>query len=45
MPISCKNAIVPNALISQKIYFIRDTRIMLDMVLAQLYGVATKNLK
>lgn len=36
--------IVPTALISQKIFFIRATRVMLDSDLARLYGVATKNL-
>lgn len=39
-----QNAIVPTALISQKIYFVRSTRVMLDADLARLYGVATKNL-
>jgi phage regulator Rha-like protein len=39
-----QNAIVPTALISQKILFVRGTRIMLDADLARLYGVATKNL-
>jgi phage regulator Rha-like protein len=39
-----KNSVVPNALISQKIFFVRGTRVMLDADLAQLYGVATKNL-
>ena len=39
-----QNAIVPIALISQKIFFARGTRIMLDADLARLYGVATKNL-
>jgi hypothetical protein len=39
-----QNAIVPTALISQKIFFVRGTRIMLDADLARLYGVATKNL-
>jgi len=39
-----KNAIVPSALISQKIFFVRGTRVMLDADLARLYGVATKNL-
>jgi len=37
-------AIVPAALISQRIYFIRKTRVMLDADLALLYGVTTKNL-
>ena len=39
-----KFAIVPSGLISQKIFFVRGTRIMLDADLARLYGVATKNL-
>ncbi|MGC1615604.1 MAG: ORF6N domain-containing protein [Candidatus Acidiferrum sp.] len=39
-----QNAIVPTALITQKILFLRHTRVMLDADLAQLYGVATKNL-
>jgi len=39
-----QNAIVPTALINQKIFFVRSTRVMLDADLAQLYGVATKNL-
>jgi hypothetical protein len=38
------NAIVPTALITQKILFLRNTRVMLDADLARLYGVATKNL-
>jgi ORF6N domain len=44
MPTLLKPSIVPSALISQKIFFLRGTRIMLDADLAQLYGVATKNL-
>jgi hypothetical protein len=44
MPALTKTSIVPVALISQKIFFVRGTRIMLDADLAQLYGVATKNL-
>ena len=39
-----QNAIVPAALISQKIFFVRGTRVMFDTDLARLYGVATKNL-
>jgi phage regulator Rha-like protein len=39
-----QNAIVPTALITQKILFLRNTRVMLDADLARLYGVATKNL-
>jgi phage regulator Rha-like protein len=44
MPTLLRPSIVPSALISQKIFFLRGTRIMLDADLAQLYGVATKNL-
>jgi ORF6N domain len=44
MQIPSQNAIVPTALIGQKIFFVRGTRIMLDADLARLYGVATKNL-
>jgi ORF6N domain len=44
MPTSPQNAIVPTALITQKIFFVRGSRIMLDADLARLYGVATKNL-
>jgi hypothetical protein len=36
--------IVPTALISQRIYFVRKTRVMLDADLALLYGVTTKKL-
>ena len=36
---------VPIERIANKIYFIRDTRMMLDRDLAELYGVATKVLK
>jgi phage regulator Rha-like protein len=39
-----QTAIVPAALISQKSFFVLGTRVMLDTDLAQLYGVATKNL-
>jgi len=44
MQMPSQNAIVPTALISQKIFFVRGTRVMLDADLARLYGVATKNL-
>jgi hypothetical protein len=44
MRISSQNAIVPTALISQKIFFVRGTRVMLDADLARLYAVSTKNL-
>ena len=39
-----EKALIPTPLISQKIYFARGTRVMLDADLARLYGVATKNL-
>ena len=39
------NAIMlPDEIISNKIYFIRDTKVMLDIDLAELYGVLTGNL-
>lgn len=38
------NTIVPAAIINQKIYFMRGTRVMLDSDLARLYGVTTANL-
>jgi len=44
MPKPANNAILPASLISQKIYFLRRTRIMLDSDLARLYQVTTKNL-
>ena len=36
--------VLPAPPITQKIYFLRGTRVMLDSDLAQLYGVTTKNL-
>lgn len=39
-----QRSIIPTDLISQKIFFVRGTRVMLDADLARLYGVATKNL-
>ena len=39
-----RKLIVPIALLTQKIYFVRSARVMLDADLARLYGVATKNL-
>jgi phage regulator Rha-like protein len=39
-----QKSIIPGALISQKIFFVRGTRVMLDVDLARLYGVETKNL-
>jgi hypothetical protein len=44
MQTASQNAIVPAALISQKIFFVRGTRVMLDADLARLYVVSTKNL-
>src|SRR6202171_6170615 len=44
MQMPSQNAIVPTALIGQKIFFVRGTGVMLDADLARLYGVATKNL-
>ena len=35
---------IPDEIISSKIYFIRDKKIMLDEDLAELYGVTTGNL-
>jgi len=41
-----KNEIViPNEIISNKIYVIRNLKVMLDRDLAELYGVETKYLK
>jgi phage regulator Rha-like protein len=39
-----QKSIIPGAFISQKIFFVRGTRVMLDADLARLYGVETKNL-
>jgi hypothetical protein len=39
-----QKSIIPSAFISQKIFFVRGTRVMLDADLARLYGVETKNL-
>jgi hypothetical protein len=44
MKMSSHKSIVPSAFISQKIFFVRGTRVMLDADLARLYGVETKNL-
>ncbi len=37
--------IIPNEIISNKIYFIRNQKVMLDFDLAELYGIETKQLK
>ena len=36
---------VPDELVMNKIYFIREQKVMLDSDLAELYGVETKRLK
>jgi phage regulator Rha-like protein len=40
-----KEMVIPNEIISNKIYFIRNQKVMLDRDLALLYGVETKRLK
>ena len=40
-----KEIVIPNEIISSKIYFIRNQKVMLDKDLAVLYGVETKRLK
>lgn len=40
-----KEITIPNEIISSKIYFIRDQKVMIDRDLALLYGVETKRLK
>jgi hypothetical protein len=37
--------VVPDEIIMQKIYFIRNQKVMLDSDLAELYGVETRRLK
>ena len=44
MQLASQKSIIPSAFISQKIFFVRGTRVMLDADLARLYGVETKNL-
>ncbi|WP_309608092.1 ORF6N domain-containing protein [Flavobacterium sp.] len=39
------NIIIPNEIITNKIYFIRGQKVMLDIDLATLYSVETKQLK
>ncbi len=36
---------IPDEIITNKIYIIRDQKVMLDRDLAELYGVETKRLK
>ena len=38
------NSIIPDEVISSKIYLIRDKKVMIDKDLAELYGVSTGNL-
>lgn len=38
------NVVFPDEVISNKIYYIRETKVMLDKDLAELYGVTTGNL-
>ena len=40
-----KSGIVPDELVMNKIYFIRNQKVMLDSDLSELYGVETKQLK
>jgi hypothetical protein len=39
-----ENSIVPIGLITQKIYFVRSARVMLDADLARLYGVSPQKI-
>lgn len=39
-----KNSIIPDEVVMNKIYFIRDQKVMLDEDLANLYGVETRRL-
>ena len=39
-----ENGIIPKEVITDKIYFIRNTKVMLDRDLAVLYGVETKRI-
>jgi phage regulator Rha-like protein len=40
-----KLSVIPDEIILNKIYFIRDQKVMIDRDLAELYGVETKRLK
>ena len=40
-----KDITIPDEIITNKIYFIRNQKVMLDRDLAELYGVETKYLK
>jgi hypothetical protein len=45
MPKTTKSDLIPDEIISQQIYFIRNQKVMLDRDLAKLYEVETKVLK
>lgn len=40
-----KNVTIPDEVVMNKIYMVRDQKVMLDRDLAELYGVETKVLK
>jgi hypothetical protein len=40
-----KKLVIPDEVVMNKIYLIRKQKVMLDMDLAELYGVETKQLK
>lgn len=40
-----EKALLPDEIIQDKIYYIREQKVMLDTDLARLYGVETKQLK
>ena len=42
---STKSVMIPDELLMNKIYFIRNQKVMLDKDLAELYAVETKHLK
>ena len=44
MSVESADALIPDDRIANKIFFLRDTKIMLDKDLAELYGVSTGNL-
>jgi hypothetical protein len=44
MTVKTNGIMIPNEIISNKIYLIREVKVMLDKDLAELYGVTTGNL-
>jgi hypothetical protein len=44
MTTQTSNSLIPDEIISSKMFIIRDVKIMLDKDLAELYGVSTGNL-